>query len=112
MQLFLGENAFEKRPTLEKGFIDAVLKYPRSNLLLFGSKSGKKPEPVLVKKMTMMLLAAKILKYSAVRKEGAVATSSDITIYAALSFVAADESRLAVNDDSYWEMIPTREAPL
>ena len=81
LQLFLGESPFDKRPTLEKDFVDAVRKFPRSNSLLFGSKSGKKPsEPVLVKKMTMMLLAARILKYSAVRKDSAavavVATAS------------------------------------
>jgi hypothetical protein len=31
--------------------------------LLFGTNSEKKPEPILVKKLILMLLGAKILQY-------------------------------------------------
>jgi hypothetical protein len=69
LQLYFGENPMKNRPTIDKELVEAIKNYPGSNRLLFGINSNKKPEPVLIKKMIMMLLAAKILRYVTERKE-------------------------------------------
>jgi superfamily II DNA helicase RecQ len=107
LQLFVGANAMPGRPSMEKEFVDAIRKFDSSNRLLFGVNSNKKPEPILVKKMIVMLLAANILDYTAERKVLANGTTS-VTIYASLGFVAGDPTKLALDDDSYFEELPLK----
>jgi hypothetical protein len=60
-----------KTPTiLDKDLVDAIKKYPKSNHMIFGSTgSDKRPEPILVKKLILMLNRANILKYYPGQKE-------------------------------------------
>jgi hypothetical protein len=107
LQLFAGPNAMAGRPSIEKEFVTAIRNFKNSNRLLFGVNSDKKPEPKHVKKMIVMLLAAKIIDYSADRKEITTGKYS-VTIVASLAFVADDPSKLAMNDDSYFESLPLK----
>jgi hypothetical protein len=58
-------------PTLNKELVNAIKNFPGSNCLLFGIKSKKKPEPIMIKKMILMLLAARMMRYVTERKEKA-----------------------------------------
>jgi hypothetical protein len=60
--VFLGEHA-EGNMTLGEGLITALRQYPASNFLVFGWKATNKPEPRHLKKLVLMLLAAKILGF-------------------------------------------------
>jgi hypothetical protein len=95
------------RPTIEKEFVQAIRKFKNSNRLLFGINSDKTPLPKHVKKMIVMLLAAGILDYSADRTETSKG-KYHVTIIASLAFVKDDPSKLALNDDSYFELLPLK----
>jgi hypothetical protein len=107
LQLFVGPKAMPGRPSIEKEFVDAIRTFESSNRLLFGVNSNKKPEPILVKKMIVMLLAANILNYTAERKLLPNKQTS-VTVYASLGFVVGDPTKLALDDDSYFEDIPLK----
>jgi hypothetical protein len=109
LDLFVGPNAMQAQAVLDKALVDALKKYPGSNRVLFGTNSDRKPEPVMLKKMILVLLAARILTYSVDTKESAdKKKKSTITIVAALGFVAGEPTKLAICDDGYWERIPQR----
>jgi hypothetical protein len=63
LQLYFGENSMKTSPKIDKELVDAINNYPGSNCLLFGINSDKKPKPILIKKMILMLLGANILRY-------------------------------------------------
>jgi hypothetical protein len=107
LQVFLGDDPVSKA-TLDKELVVAIRKFKGSNRLLFGIKSDKKPEAVTVKKMILVLLAAKIMKYTTKREIGAD-DKSVVHVYGALSFDAADPSKLALNVDSYWTKVKCKE---
>jgi hypothetical protein len=107
LQLFVGPQAMAGRPSIEKELVDSIRKFKNSNRLLFGTNSDKTPEPKHVKKMIVMLLAAGIIDYSADRKE-TTKGKYQVTIIASLAFVAGDPSKLALNDDSYFECLPLK----
>ncbi len=75
--------------------------------MMFGTNSNRKPEPLLVKKLILMLLAAKILEYVIKRKEKSPG-KFEVTVLGALAFVAGDSTTLALNDDSYWKLVPLK----
>jgi hypothetical protein len=60
--VFLGENAVDNL-TLGNNLISAIQQYPASNNLQFGWKGNNKPEPCHLKKVVLMLVAAKILGF-------------------------------------------------
>jgi hypothetical protein len=108
LQLFTGPN-FMKTPTvLDKELVDAIKKYPGSNRLIFGTNTSKKPEPILVKKLILLLLGAKILRYYTERKEKSPG-KFDVTIYGSLAFVEGDPTKLAINEASYWTVLPLKQ---
>jgi superfamily II DNA helicase RecQ len=107
LQLFTGPN-FMKTPTiLDKDLVDAIKKYPGSNRLIFGKKTTKKPEPILIKKLIMMLLGAKLIRYFPERKETTPGVFQ-VTIYGSLAFVEGDPTKLAINEPSYWAQLPLK----
>jgi hypothetical protein len=75
---------------------------------MFGTNSDKKPEPLLVKKLILMLLGAKILSYTAERTEPSPGKFT-VTIYGSLAFVSGDTTRLAINDDTHWVLLPLKD---
>jgi hypothetical protein len=108
LQLYFGENPMKTRPTIDKELVDAIKNYPGSNRLLFGINSNKKPEPVLIKKMILMLLAAKILRYVIERKE-TTAGKFTMSVFGSLAFVSGDPTKLALNEASYWTLLPLKD---
>ncbi len=55
-----------------------------------------------------MLLAAKTLQHVAERKETAPG-KSEASIYGSLAFVEGDVTRLAMNEASYWSLLPLKD---
>ncbi len=55
MQIFLGQAQMRSRPILDKDLVDGIKNFDGSNRLIFGTNTNKKPEPVLVKKLILML---------------------------------------------------------
>jgi superfamily II DNA helicase RecQ len=109
LQLYFGEHPMKNRPTIDKELVDAIKSYPGSNRLLFGINSNKKPEPVLIKKMIMMLLAAKILRYVTERKESTPPGKFTMSVFGSLAFVSGNATKLALNDPSYWTLLPLKD---
>jgi superfamily II DNA helicase RecQ len=109
LQLFLGSDAIKSRPTLDKELVDAVKNYPGSNRLMFGVNSDQKPEPKLVKQLLLMLLAAKIMKYYTQRKTSDDGKTTTVAVSGGLAFMWNDPTKLTLNDDSYWALIPEKE---
>jgi hypothetical protein len=71
---------------------------------LFRFNTDKKPEPGSVKKIFLLLLAAKIMKYSTTR-ETKDNGKTVVHVYGALAFDSADASKLALNVDKYWTKV-------
>jgi hypothetical protein len=61
--VFLGERASTAPLTLGDSLISAIREYPLSNNLMFGWLAANKPEPRHLKKVVLMLVAAKILGF-------------------------------------------------
>ena len=103
LQVFLGPE-LTSTAELDKELVELVRKFKGSNRLLFGVKSDKKPEPSVVKKMFLVLIAAKIMKYSTTRE-----TKPDgktvVRVHGALVFDTMDRTKLALNVDNYWTRI-------
>jgi superfamily II DNA helicase RecQ len=107
MQIFLGQSQMRSRPILDKDLVDGIKNFDGSNRLIFGTNTNKKPEPVLVKKLILMLLAARILEYVIDRKETSPG-KFEVTVVGALAFVTGDATRLAMNDDAQWSLLPLK----
>ena len=88
---------------LDKDLVDALKKYPGSNWMMFGTNSEKWPEPILVKKLVIMLIAAGILRYYPEQKEKSPG-KFEVTIYGSLAFVAGDNT-LALSNATYWTLL-------
>jgi uncharacterized membrane protein len=56
----------------------------------------------MIKKTILMLIAARILMYSAEKKESTEKKKMTITIIGALPFVWNNATKLAICNDSYW----------
>ena len=85
LDLFLGENRIEVRPSIKTILLNAIVDYPNSHRLIFGANSNKKPPPILVLKALLVLISSGLLGYkiSSVVIEG-VTTHGEI--YAHLGF--------------------------
>ena len=93
---------------LDKDLVDAIKKYPGSNRMIFGTNTEKRPEPILVKKLVLMLIAAKIVRHYPERKEKTPGTF-EVTIYGSLAFVDGDNTTLAITDSTYWSLLPLKD---
>ena len=117
MDLFSGENRIAGAITFDPAFVDSIIKYKRSNRLIFGVKSDKKPAPIEVKKLVLILVSAGILGHSATvatsEKEG---ESSIVKINCTLSPSThnkqCNSTGLALFDDIYWRRIKVRDPPV
>jgi hypothetical protein len=61
--VFLGEHASTAPLTLGDSLIRAIRQHPLSNNLMFGWSASNKPKPRHLKKVALMLVAAKILGF-------------------------------------------------
>ena len=111
LDLFLGENRIDQRPSIRSVLLNAMVGYPNSHRLIFGINSDKKPTPVLVKKALLVLIASGLLEYkiSSVVKDWVTTRGK---IYAHLGFVlnvnGVSTVKLKLNDDLYWARIRTK----
>jgi hypothetical protein len=61
--VFVGQHPIEGRPTVDDALVTAIRLFPEVQSIVFGrDRSRKLPEPAMVKKLILMLLAAKILE--------------------------------------------------
>ena len=95
----------------KKIILNAIVDYPSSNRLLFGTNSDKKPTPVLVKKDLFVLIATGLQGYKILSVVvNGVTTHSQI--YAHLGFVlnvdGISTSKSKLNEDFYWDRIRTK----
>jgi hypothetical protein len=84
--------------------VDLVHNYKGSNQLLFGIKRDKKPEAGAVRRMILVFLAMKIMKYTT-KHETKTGGKMAVHVYGGLAFDTADPSKLALNVDTYWSRI-------
>jgi hypothetical protein len=108
LQLFNGSNLMKMPAVLDKDLVDAIKKYPGSNRMIFGVNTDKRPEPVLVKKLVLMLIAANLVRHYPKRKETSPG-KFEVTIYASLGFVEGDDTTLALSDATYWSLLPLKD---
>jgi hypothetical protein len=107
LQVFLGPDS-ATTAELDKQLVELVRKFKGSNRLMFGINSDKKPEPAAVKKMFLVLLAAKIMKYTTTRDTTNV-NKAVVRVYGGLAFDSTDATKLALNVDRYWARIRLKE---
>jgi hypothetical protein len=85
------------------GLVAAIQEYPRSRILLFGGRttSEKKPEPVQVSKVLLLLLASDILTLAIKYDAGDRAKKNPIVVF------ALDMSNgIHLYVDEYWSCLP------
>ena len=92
-------------------------KYPGSNQLIFGVKSKKEPQPILVKKMILVLIASNILGHAAKVEKVDICSDKDVPVKdripVLLKAVLGYSCRSVINgvptyamfDDYYWHRI-------
>ena len=111
MDLFSGSNRIGGDITFLPVLCDKIKIYPGCNRLVFGVNSKKPPAPIMVKKMLLVLIAAKILSHTAT-----VGTSTEtnvdnvsVTIKAVLGYSMRTNTNdipiYAMFDDMYWQRI-------
>ena len=66
MDLFSGENRISGAITFNPVLLDSIIKYKGCNPLIFGVKSNKKPAPIEVNKLLLILISACILGHCGV----------------------------------------------
>ena len=111
MDLFSGDNRISGDITFVPVLLDRIKKYPNVNRIIFGINSNKEPAPVMVKKMLLVLVSAKILRHT-----GTVGTKdtnntdyTPVLITAALAHSQSSEVggllQYALFDDRYWHRV-------
>jgi hypothetical protein len=110
--IFVGQHSIEGQPTADKALVTAIRLFPEVQLMVLGmDRSCKLPEPVMVKKLILMLLAAKILETYVGQTEVTSTTDQPKSIVlCCLAFDDTDETgcRLALQQDRFWESIPVQ----
>ena len=110
MDLFSGDNRISGDITFIPVLLDRIKKYPNANRIVFGVKSNKEPEPVMIKKMLLMLIASNILRhtFAIVSDDKASDSNARIIIKAVLSNCRCSATGMlhyALFDDYYWHQI-------
>ena len=117
MDLFSGEKRISGDVVVDTILVENIKKYPNSNRMIFGVSSNKKPPPVNVKKLVLVLLASGILSHSATIKtvdedsEDTKTDKKEITIKALLAYsknTIGSRPSYALDDDEYWKHIRQR----
>ena len=103
--IFLGDNA-TGHLTLGDSLITSVRQYPASNNLMFSWKATNKPEPRNVKKVVLMLVAAKILGFCIQFKDDEEEKKHPIVLARLLK--STYHIGLALHSDEYWTKIRLR----
>jgi hypothetical protein len=108
----VGKHSIEGWPTIDDALVTAIRLFPEVQSIVFGmNRSRKSPEPVMVKKLILMLLAAKILETYAGQTEATSTTDQPKSIVlCCLAFDDTDETgcRPALQHDRFWESIPVQ----
>ena len=65
IDLFSGNDRISGDITFVPVILDKIKKYPGCNQLVFGMNSKKEPQPIMVKMMLLVLIAANILYHAA-----------------------------------------------
>ena len=115
LDLFVGEHQTPSRAYLGSVLVKAIVKYKNANRIIFGVNSNKAPAKILVKKLILLLLAARILGYAIEKKRSK--EDNDKTEYneihgylaAVKYFDGRTTSDLALHSDAHWEYISTKE---
>ena len=111
LDLFLGENRIDGRPSIKTILLNAIVDYPSSNRLIFGANTDKKPTPILVKKALLVLIASGLLGYK-ISSNVVDGKTVHGEIYAHLGFVlnvdGVSTGKLKLHEDFYWSRIRTR----
>ena len=107
MDLFSGVNRISEAITFDPVIVDSIVNYKESNRLIFGVKSDKKPAPIEVKKLVLILVSAGILGHSATVEtpDDESKTSSvkiNVTLSPSTHNTQSDSTGLALFDDIYW----------
>jgi hypothetical protein len=98
--IFVGQHPIEGRPAVDDALVTAIRLFPEVQSIVFGmDRSRKSPEPAMVKKLILMLLAAKILETYVGQTEAPSTTDQPKSIVlCCLAFDDTDETgcRLAL----------------
>jgi hypothetical protein len=110
--IFVGQHPIQGLPTVDDALVTAIRLFPEVQSIVFGmDRSRKSPEPQLVKKLILMLLAAKIIETYVGQTESTSTTDTTKSIVLCrLAFDDTDETgcRLALHQDRFWESIPVQ----
>jgi hypothetical protein len=104
--VFLGDNAPTTPLTLGDSLISAIRQYPRSNNLMFGWLATNKPEPRHLKKVVLMLVAAKILGFRIHFSDDDKEKKHPIVLARLLK--SDSTAGLALHSDEYWTKLRLR----
>ena len=108
MDLFSGTNRISGDITFMPVLLDHIKKYPGCNRLVFGVNSNKRPAPIQIKKMLLVLISANILNHTASVEDstdkGGIGTQ--VVLKAVLGYSRRAEQNgiptYAMFDDYYW----------
>ena len=92
--IFVGQHRIEGRPTVDDALVTAIRLFPEVQSIVFGmDRSRKSPEPAMVKKLILMLLAARILETYVGQTEATLTTDhSNLIVLCQLAFDDTDET--------------------
>ena len=108
----VGQHPIQGRRTVDDTLVTTIQLFPEVQSIVFGmDRSRKSPEPAMVKKLILMLLAARILETYVGQTEATSTTDhSKSIVLCRLAFDDTDETgcRLALQQDRFWESIPVQ----
>ncbi len=92
----------------DEGLVESIQTYPNAQREIFGSRARGKPEPRNIKKLIVMLIAAKILTYRITWEETDAEKKNPIVL--GRLNIDEDTNDLCLTIPSYWERIPMKPA--
>jgi hypothetical protein len=92
--IFVGHYPIQGRPTVGDALVTAIQKFPEVQSIIFGmDRSRKSPEPQLIKKLILMLLAARILDtYIETTEPASTTDTAKLVVLCQLAFDDADDN--------------------
>ena len=105
--VFLGKHASTAPLALGDSLITAIRQHPLSNNLMFGWSASNKPEPRHLKKVALMLVAAKILGFRIHFSDDDQEKKHPIVLARLLKNDLTNG--LALNSDEHWTKVRLRQ---